>query len=154
MYNGLLHLHSALRWVILVLLLVAVYNALTNRNNEFTGGHRKTALFLLITADITLLVGIYQWITGAWGLKSIQMNGMSAVMKNPNLRFFAIEHTTGMLLAIVLIHIAYSYSKKPVGGPQKHKRMLLLYVLALLIILISIPWPFREGIGRPWAPGM
>jgi hypothetical protein len=101
------------------------------------------------------LVGIYQWIVGDWGLKSIQNNGMSVVMKNANLRFFAIEHFIGMLIAISLIHVGYSYAKKNVPDSTKHKRAVLFYGLALLIILISIPWPFRAvGAGRGWFPGM
>ena len=109
----------------------------------------------MITADIMLLVGFYQWFAGDWGLKSIQLNGMSVVMKNAVLRFFAIEHMAGMLIAIILIHIGYSFSKKNIPDTAKHRRVILFYSLALLIILISIPWPFREvGAGRTWFPGM
>ena len=155
MYQGMLHLHSTLRWVILILLLVAVYKSFADRNNAFTSGHKKTGLFLIIAADTMFLVGLYQWITGPWGLKSIQNNGMSVVMKNSTLRFFAIEHFIGMIIATVLIHIGYAYSKKNIADGVKHKRALLFYGLALLIILISIPWPFRAvGAGRTWFPGM
>ena len=155
MYIGLLHLHSVLRWVILVLLLAAIYKNFADRNGAFSTTHKKLGLYLMIAADITLLVGLYQWFAGDWGLKSIQHNGMSVVMKNAVLRFYAIEHTTGMLLAIILIHLGYSYGKKSVVDPQKHKRILLYYCLALLILLISIPWPFREvGAGRHWFPGL
>jgi len=149
-----LHLHSLLRWVILILLLVALYKSFADRNKAFTPGHKKTGLFLMIFADVMLLIGLYQWFTGPLGLKMIQSSGMSAVMKNAGARFFAVEHLIGMLIAIILIHIGYSYSKKNISNALKHKRTLLFYGLALLIILVSIPWPFREGIGRPWFPGM
>lgn len=155
MYNGMLHLHSVLRWIILILLLVAIYKSYTDRNKAYTAGHKKTGLFLMIFCDVMLAVGIYQWYAGDWGLKIIQLNGMGEVMKNSVLRFFAIEHTTAMLIAIVLVHIGYSYSKKDISDSQKHKRTLLYFGLALLIILISIPWPFRlVGAGRTWLPGM
>lgn len=155
MYKGLLHLHSVLRWVILILLLVALYKSFVNRNKAFTPGHKKTGMLLMICCDIMLLLGLYQWFVGDWGLKSIQNNGMSVVMKNSVLRFFAIEHISAMVIAIVLVHIGYSYSKKNVPDAMKHKRILLLFGLALLIILISIPWPFRlAGAGRTWLPGM
>jgi hypothetical protein len=155
MYKGLLHLHSALRWVILVLLLVAIFRSIADSKKPFTSGHKKTGLFLMITADLMLLVGLYQWFVGDWGLKSIQRNGMSVVMKNSVLRFFAIEHMVGMLIAIILIHVGYSFSKRNIADPVKHRRTILFYSLALLIILISIPWPFREvGAGRTWFPGM
>ena len=155
MYNGMLHLHSVLRWIILILLLLALYKNFADREGTFTAMHKKLGLFLMICADLLLLVGLYQWIVGDWGLKSIQRNGFGVVMKNAGLRFFAIEHTTGMLIAIILIHLGYSYGKKAVPDPQKHKRVLLYFGLALLIILISIPWPFRAvGAGRHWFPGM
>ena len=155
MDKGLLHLHSFLRWVILILLLVAIYKSFTDRNKAYTPGHKKTGMFLMICADIMLLLGLYQWFTGPWGLKSIQTNGMGVVMKNAVLRFFAVEHLIGMLIAISLIHIGYSYAKKNVPDPVKHKRALVFFGLALLVILISIPWPFRlVGSGRTWFPGM
>jgi hypothetical protein len=155
MEKGMLHLHSFLRWVILILLLVALYKSFADRHKAFTSGHKKTGLFLMIFADVMLLLGLYQWFTGPWGLKSVQTNGMSVVMKTPILRFFAIEHLIGMLIAISLIHIGYSFTKKAVPDSVKHKRTLIFYGLALLVILISIPWPFREiGAGRGWFPGM
>lgn len=155
MYQGMLHLHSFLRWVILILLLVAIYKSLTGRHKPFTEGHRKTGFFLMIACDVMLLVGLYQWFTGGLGLKQIQASGFGNVMKDPFSRFYVVEHLTGMLLAIVLVHLGYAYGKKDVPDAQKHKRVLLYFGLALLIMLISIPWPFRAvGVNRTWFPGM
>jgi hypothetical protein len=139
----------------LILLLIAIFKSFTDRSKPFTDAHKKIGLWLMIMADIMLLVGLYQWITGPLGLKNIQNIGMKEVMGNAYFRFFAIEHTTGMLLAIILIHIGRSYGKKNIPDISKHKRTLLFYGLALLIILISIPWPFRAiGENRHWFPGM
>ena len=69
---------------------------------------------------------------------------MSAVMKDPGLRFFAVEHLAGMLIAIILIHIGKTQGKKPIGDKAKHRRTMIFYLVALLIILASIPWPFRD----------
>lgn len=156
MYNGLLHTHSFLRWVLLILLLVAIYKNITAGKGTFTTSHRKISLFTMICADILLLIGLYQWAFGkTWGLKSIKELGFSEVMKIPAARFFAVEHFLGMLIAIILIHIGYNYAKKPLPDAVKHRRTILFFSLALLIILISIPWPFREiGAGRSWFPGM
>ena len=154
MYNGLLHLHSVLRWVILLLLLIAIFKSLADRAKPFTDTHKKIGLFLVICADLILLVGLYQWFAGPLGLKNIQNIGMKEVVGNSYYRFFAIEHTTGMLIAVILIHIGRALGKKNIPDTLKHKRLLLFYGLALLIILISVPWPFREvGAGRAWFPG-
>ncbi len=155
MYKGMLHLHSFLRWAILILLLVAIYKSYVDRSKPFADGHKKTGLFLMICADVMLLLGLYQWFTGPWGLKNIKANGMSAVMKDSITRFFAIEHFIGMILAIVMIHVGYSYAKKDLLDKVKHRRTVLFYVIALLLILVFIPWPFRTvGTGRAWFPGM
>ena len=155
MYTGLLHLHSVLRWIILILLLVAIYKSIVDKSGPFTSTHKKLGLFLMISCDIMLLIGLYQWITGPLGLKNIQNTGMKDIMSNSYYRFYAIEHTTAMILAIALIHVGKSYGKKDISDAAKHKRTLLFFGLALLIILISIPWPFREiGAGRHWLPGM
>ena len=157
MYNGLLHLHSVLRWVILILLLVALFKSYADKARPFTSSHRKVGMILMICADIMLALGLYQWFAGDWGLKSIQRNGFSEIMKKENavLRFYAIEHIVLMLIAIILIHTGYSYAKKDVPDAVKHKKSLLFYGLALLLILIAIPWPFRNvGAGRTWFPGM
>jgi hypothetical protein len=144
MYNGLLHLHNLLRWIILILLLVALFQAFT-KNKALT----KTSLFLMISAHITLLVGLYQWFVGNLGFKMIQSAGMGEVMKNSATRFWAIEHITGMLVGIILITVARRKAKVLLFSSASW-----LYLLALIIILATIPWPFRAGIGRPWFPGM
>lgn len=148
MYTGLLHLHSLLRWVILILLLVGIYQAFAKNK-----GLQKVSLFLLISAHITLLLGLYQWIfSKTVGLKVLieNMGGMGNVMKNSFSRFWAVEHFIGMLVAIVLITIARGKAKKDNYDAAKW-----LYLIALILILASVPWPFREvGAGRTWFPGM
>jgi len=66
--------------------------------------------------------------------------GMSTVMKNDVPRFFVVEHVTGMLIAIVLITIARGKVKKAAYGAT-----FWLYVIALALILLSIPWPASIG---------
>jgi len=144
MYKGLLDLHSVLRWAILILLLIALLQALGKR-----AGIRKSSLWLLICAHVTLLIGLYQWFTGKLGLKLIQDAGFDVVMKDAASRFWAIEHITGMLIAIILITIARGKAKV-----LNYKAAAWLYLIALILILATVPWPFREGIGRPWLPGM
>ena len=151
MYTGMLHLHSFGRWVVLALLLLAIFKHLTAGNRAYTTGDAKTSLFLMIASDVMLLVGIYLWFAGDWGLHQINVNGMSGTMSNGMSRFFAVEHQIRMILAIALIHIGKAQAKKNLPDISKHRRTAIFYIIALLVILISIPWPFREvGAGRGW----
>jgi uncharacterized membrane protein YqhA len=155
MYTGLLHLHNLLRWVILILLLVALFRHLSGMNNkrQVSAGDKKVDLFLMIAAHITLLVGLYQWFVGPWGLKLITNNGMKVVMGDDGYRFFAIEHLTGMLIAIVLITIGRGKVKRAVDYTA-HKKAFWFFLVALIVILASVPWPFRAAVARPLFPGM
>jgi cell division protein FtsW (lipid II flippase) len=144
MYTGLLHLHNTLRWVVLIALILSIYKLFTQKDAL------KTSKILLISAHVSLLVGLYQYIAGPLGIKLIQSAGMGATMKDASSRFWAVEHIFSMILAIVLItigHLKYKKTLKP--SPTR-----ILYVVALILILLAIPWPFREGIGRPLFPGM
>lgn len=151
LYNVLLHLHSAGRWIVLLLLLIAIFNSAVAGNRPYIKSDNRTGLFLTIFADLMLLIGIILWFIGPWGYKTIQANGMGEVMSNPVTRFYVIEHLVGMLIAIVLLHIGKAQGKKPIGDKAKHRRTVIFYTIALVIILLSIPWPFREvGAGRGW----
>jgi hypothetical protein len=144
METGLLHLHSILRWIILFLLLVCLLQAFSKSYTV-----KKTSLWLLISAHITLILGLYQWFTSELGLKLIKNSGFGAVMKDSASRFWGVEHITGMLIAIILITVARGKAKA-----SNYKAAAWLYLIALILILAVIPWPFREGIGRPWFPGL
>jgi len=152
LYSFLLHLHSVVRWVVLLLLLIAIFNSLTAGNRLFTRGDARTGSMLTGFADLMFLIGIVIWYFGPRGYKFIESMGMGAAMKDSYARFFAIEHPVGMLIAIILLHIGKAQGKKAITDKSKHRRTLVFYLLALLIILLSIPWPFREkiGMGSHW----
>jgi hypothetical protein len=144
MYNGLLHLHNFLRWVILILLLVSIFQSFSK-----SVGLKKASLFLVIATHIQFLIGIYQWLVGGFGYNLIRENGFGEVMKNTVQRFWAVEHITGMLIATILITAARGKAKR-----GSYSAASWLYVVALILILAVVPWPFREDIARPWFPGM
>jgi hypothetical protein len=150
-YNFLLHLHSVGRWIVLLLLVIAIFNSMVAGKRPFIRTDARTGLILTIFADLMLLIGIVLWFLGPWGYQQIQSRGMSAVMSDPTARFFVMEHTIGMLIAVVLMHIGKAQGKKAISDHAKHRRTMIFYLLALLIILVSIPWPFREiGATRGW----
>ena len=152
MYTGLLHLHSFIRWVILILEIVVIYKCYTGMSSgrPFGVADRKTGLFLMISAHTQLLVGLYLYLAGPWGLANLSNLGFGEVMKDKVARFYAVEHIFGMLVAIVLITIGRGMAKKAIPDAVKFKRGFWLFLFALIVILATIPWPFREGIARPW----
>lgn len=154
MYTGLVHLHSLLRWIIIILIVVALVRHLMGMtgNKPFTSGDKKTGLFLMISAHTQFLVGLILWFIGPWGFKLLQNIGFAAAMKEPVARFWIMEHNVGMLIAIALITVGRGVSKKNLSDASKHKRSFWFYLIALIVILASVPWPGRVGVGRPLMP--
>lgn len=153
MTQGLQHLHNLLRWVILILAVLTLVKSYAGMSSKrpFTAGDRKTALFLMISADVQLLLGLALYMMKGW-MSSFSQGG---VMANSVTRFWAVEHIFGMVVGIVLIHLGFSAAKKNTEDTTKFKKLFWFTLIALLLILVTIPWPFRvEGVGRPWFPGM
>ena len=145
------HFHSGLRWIVLILALLAIVKAFMGmqKKSAFTNSDNKIGLMLISFMDIQLIIGLVLYVFGPLGFKNIQNMGRE-VMKNPYTRFFAMEHLVGMLIAIVVFHVGRSKSKKAIDDASKHKKAFIFYLIGLLIILASIPWPFKagfEGIG-------
>ncbi|MDP4263790.1 MAG: hypothetical protein Q8941_14780 [Bacteroidota bacterium] len=156
MEQGLLDLHNLLRWIVLFLLIYSIARSYAGwkQKKAFLNRDRKAWLFTLISAHITLLIGLYQWLWGKHlGMLRTTLPPGFSIMKDKFYRFFWVEHPTFMILAIIMITLAYGSAKKPIADDAKYKRALWLFIVALLFILVAVPWPFRNIIGRPWLPG-
>ncbi|OSZ82501.1 hypothetical protein CAP35_04315 [Chitinophagaceae bacterium IBVUCB1] len=156
MQQGLLHLHNFLRWFVIIFALWTIIKTMggLSGNKPFTKAEKRPAMLLMIICDTQLLLGLMLYFTGAWGLKNIQNQGMGAVMKDSISRFWAVEHFAGMLIAIILVHIGYASAKKAIPDAAKYKKVFWFTLVAFIIIMATIPWPFREAIARPLFPGM
>ncbi len=154
MQTGLLHLHNFLRWIILILLLVSLVKAYSGWQSKrsITQGDKKVWLFTMITAHITLLLGLYQVALGRFGIFNTQLPEGSSAMKDSFYRFYWVEHPVGMIIAIVLITLGYGMAKKQVPDTVKFRKAFYFFLLAFIVIMLSIPWPFRAIIGRPLMP--
>jgi membrane protein DedA with SNARE-associated domain len=76
---------------------------------------------------------------------------MASAMKDSILRFWAVEHITGMIIGIALVTVGYSTAKRAATDAQRYKRILIWFGLGILVVLATIPWPFLEkGMGRGW----
>ena len=145
MFNILKHAHSGWRWVVLALLIYAIFNAFTKwrSGQSFEDKDRKTNLFAMVSVHIQLLLGFVLYFMSP----SVQFS--SATMKDSMLRFFTVEHLVMMLIAVILITIGNSMSKKALEDTIKFKKTCTYYLIGLIIILAGIPWPFR-GFGNGW----
>jgi hypothetical protein len=151
--NHTLITHNILRWAVLLFGLWAIFNALSSiiKKRNYTNADNKVNLFFMISCDIQLLLGLILYFNGIWFQKIKE--GMGEVMKNPIDRYFAVEHALMMIIAWLLVHVGRTMVKRGTNDAQKHKRSLIYFGLAIVIILAMIPWPYKQiGIGRSLFP--
>lgn len=151
--NYTLIIHSILRWAVVLFGLWALINALSGvfSNRIYKPGDKRIGLFFMTSCDIQLLLGLILYFNGMWF--NLLKSNAKEVMKDSATRFFAVEHALMMIIAWILVHVGYSMVKRADTDAQKHKRSLIFFGIALVLILSMIPWPFRApGIGREWFP--
>jgi membrane protein DedA with SNARE-associated domain len=142
MYEALKSAHSGLRWVALALILWAIFNAFTSK--EFNKREKLVNLFSMVSLHTQLILGFVLYFI------SPKVSFSEGWMKVPQFRFYGLEHLAGMLIAVILITIGYSKSKRAKTSTEKFKPIKIFYLIGLIIILASIPWPFRANLGGAW----
>ena len=149
MYSVVLAIHNILRWVVLIVALVAVVRAYMGwfGKREWTPADRKVGMFVGMSIDIQLLVGLLLYIFLS-PLTRGALQNFSAAMSVSTMRFFAVEHVVYMVLAVVFAHLGSILPRKVEDALAKHKRAALWFTLTLLIVLAGVPW------GRPLFPGL
>ncbi len=142
MYEILKHTHSGLRWVALILILLAIYNSITAK--EFGKRQKLINLFSMVSLHTQLILGLVLYFT------SPLVRFYQGWMKDAEDRFYGMEHVAGMVIAIALITFGYVKSKKGTTPAEIYKPIKLFYIIGLILILASIPWPFRANLGGGW----
>lgn len=140
MYNGLLHAHSGLRWIVLLLLVLTVILSLIkwrSKTDALASSDANIFKFNTIFIHVQLLLGIVLLAMK----EGLFVEGWIGITLN---RFYALEHPLMMIIAAVLVTIGGAKMKRKTNGPSKYKTIFIFNVIALLIILAMIPWPFRN----------
>ena len=140
-------LHNLLRWAVLLFGLWTVFSAMSGiaSKRNYTAADARANFFFMLSCDIQFLLGLILYYTNSW----FNILKQPGTMKNPYARFFSLEHGLMMIIALILVHVGRVSVKKAATPAAKHKRTLLFFGLAIVLILAAIPWPFRETIARP-----
>ncbi len=146
----LLTLHSIVRWLVLSGALAATGLAFSAfRGQPWSPLHKRANLFYLIAFDLQFLLGVLLWLQSE--LVQRARTDMGAAMRDPQLRFFTIEHGTFALLALGAMHVAYATAKRAGTDLTKHRNAFLGFAASLALLLAAVPWPFRV-VGRALWP--
>jgi hypothetical protein len=145
MYSTFLLLHSIIRYFVLIMLIVLVFKSLAGwlGKSPYTPGDNKISLFTLIMTHTQFLIGVCLYFMSPF----VQFS--SETMKDPFARYWTVEHISMMLIAVVLITVGRSTSKKIADGVARHRRLFIMNAIALLIIIAGISMSGRGFFGLP-----
>lgn len=136
--------HSGLRWVALLLLIVAIFNALSSKGKgKYEKKDKMLNLFAMIVLHIQLLLGLILYFT------SPKVQFIEGWMKVKQLRFYGMEHLLIMIIAIAVITIGRKKAENASNVAIKHGTIMKWFTIGLILILAGIPWPFRN-LGAGW----
>lgn len=142
MYTALQHLHSFWAYLVLLVVILASFNAIFGWAGKRSYGPKdfRISLFGLIVTHIQLLFGLVLFFVSPqvrWFSGNVDM---AAIMGDSTLRLYNVEHPLLMIIAVVLITIGYSKHKKKLASHPKFKTLSIFYTLALIAMLAMIPW--------------
>ena len=148
MYSALLVTHSWLRWAVILAGLFAVARSAVaaSRNGQWTAADDRAGFWFVMALDLQLVIGlILYFFLSPYTAQA--MHDFGAAMKDPSLRFWAVEHTFGMIIGVALAHVGRVRARRT-DSLRRHRVVAIFFGLALLAVLLSVPWPGSLH-GRP-----
>jgi hypothetical protein len=147
MHSAFLHTHNLLRWVVLILGVIALYQAAKGLNGRTPyAGARRAGVLFTASLHLQLLLGLALFLVSPTIERA--MADMRATMADASVRFFVAEHPTLMVVAAVLMTIGGIVAKNATNDAARHRKLLIFGAVTLALILFGIPWQ------RALLPGM
>ncbi|MBL0740378.1 hypothetical protein [Chryseolinea lacunae] len=150
MYSFVILFHSCFRWLVLVSLVYAIVRAAWGyaKQQPFSPRDNAARHWTATIAHLQLMAGFYLYFTSpfmkaqfaAWKHAQVQADGI----------FFTIVHIGAMFCAVVLITVGSALAKRRTNDIEKFRTMLVWFSVALVVILLAIPWPFSPWAHRPF----
>ena len=137
MGTGIIHLHSLLRYLVLILMIISIVKAISGLRSSGKTNNNRLEFYTLLAFHIQVVIGLILYyisdvVQGA-------LSNMGNAMGDADLRFAAIEHPLVMLIAAVFVTIGYSKSKNQTEIKAFSKTILIYYGIALILVLSRIP---------------
>lgn len=149
MYTTVLILHSLVRWLVLffglMTALFSLHGALTRR--AWTPLDEQFSRWCVISFDVQFLLGLLLYaVLSPFTAQAFADFGLA--MRNPGLRYWAVEHEALMIVALALVHIGRVRARKSTASVRKHRATAIFIGIAMVLVLLGIPWPGMSN-GRP-----
>lgn len=147
MHPALLHTHNLLRWVVLVLGVIALVRAYQGVSGDRPyAAARRIGVFFTAALHLQLLLGLALYMVSPF--ITLAMSDMRTTMQDAATRFFVAEHPMVMIAAVVLMTIGGIVAKNATNDAARHRKALVFLAITMLLLLWGIPWQ------RALFPGM
>ena len=141
-YSVVLFLHSWTRWFVVAAAAVALVTLVRGLvSGRAWGPSDAGAMRLFLNAFYTqVLLGLVLYFALS-PLGFPRQIELSVVMKSGVLRYFAIEHPSGMVIALVAAHAGWALAKRA-RDDLRLRRAVWAVAVPFIIILVTFPWPW------------
>jgi hypothetical protein len=150
-YPLVLFLHSLTRWIIVLgglWLVFAAISSLGRTSSADVSPVRVPWRVYMGGLHLQFLLGLLLLFISPLALAT--WADMGGAMKVRPMRFFAVEHTTMMVVAFVIAQMGSIRARKAMDAARSARVSLAFGGVSLALILAAIPWPFLGEIARPW----
>src|SRR3954462_4089885 len=147
MYTTVLMIHSWIRWVALVAGIGATFAAVRGQVQGERSLADRSRLVAMMALDIQMLLGLLLYLAVSPNMQEIRAH-FGEAMKNPQLRFWAVEHVSAMFVAVALVHVGRVLARKAATPAAKRTRMTICFGIATVLMILGTPWPGMAA-GRP-----
>jgi hypothetical protein len=147
MYTMTLALHSWIRWLALFAGIAATIAAARDTPSQGANPPDRFGLFLTATLDLQLLLGLLLYFVVSPNMAEIRAH-FGEAMKDPVARFWAVEHITTMLGAVVAAHVGRVLARKTPDANSRRMKLFICYGIATVLMFLAVPWPGMRA-GRP-----
>ena len=137
MFTVVLYMHSWLRWLAIGAGLWATSAAATAPGSDSS---EKSGLLFIIAMDLQMVLGILLYAFLSPTTEAI-MRDFGAAMRDPVARFWAVEHVTMMVAAVVFAHLGRVLARKAATPAAKRTRLLVCFGVSTVLMLAGTPWP-------------
>ena len=150
MYQLVLSMHSSVRWLVLISLFFAIYRAYKGwfSGKGFSRSDNTIRHWTATIAHIQLALGV--WLYSVSPLIDYFLHDYKDAVRQRGIRFFGMEHSLMMIMAVSIITIGSARAKRKTTDKEKFRTMAVWFTFGLIIIFISIPWPFSPMASRPY----
>ncbi len=149
MYHVLLVSHSVFRWLVLISLIISIILAIRGwvTKKKFDTLDNRFRNWTVSLVHIQFLIGIVLYSISP--IIHYFFENFGEAVKISDIRFFAMEHSLMMILAVGLITFGSSSAKRKTEDIAKFKTMTIWFLIGLIVILVNIPWEFSPYVSRP-----